>query len=272
MKVNIHVDQLANVIQQFQGNKWQASLQTAGAFDPAAGLGVNFRFGSKSIFSGVHDPKLDTLFAQATSTLDTAKRQQLYNQAAAVHQPERLRAVPVPGQRLEHRGEERVRARADHAAPRLRGAAGDPLGAGRVHWPVTVQSTEPCRNRRRGGRPGGGAGRQPARRLRAPGRGGRLRPVAVPAAALQPAPAGRPAAAHRDPGGLGGHLPRLHRAEPAARGRGPGAARGGRHAGRGRQAQQAAAPGPAVLHPVRELAHQRAEPGTWAARSAAASW
>jgi peptide/nickel transport system substrate-binding protein len=83
MTVNIHVDQLANVIQQFQGSKWQASLQTAGAFDPAAGLGVNFRFGSKSVFSGVHDPKLDTLFSQATSTLDTAKRQQLYNQAAA---------------------------------------------------------------------------------------------------------------------------------------------------------------------------------------------
>ena len=82
MKVNIHVDQLANVIQQFQGNKWQASLQTAGAFDPAAGLGVNFRFGSKSVFSGVHDAKLDTLFAQATSSLDSAKRQQLYNQAA----------------------------------------------------------------------------------------------------------------------------------------------------------------------------------------------
>jgi peptide/nickel transport system substrate-binding protein len=82
MKVNIQVDQLASVIQQFQGNKWQASLQTAGAFDPAAGLGVNFRFGSKSVFSGVHDQKLDTLFAQATSTLDTAKRQQLYDQAA----------------------------------------------------------------------------------------------------------------------------------------------------------------------------------------------
>jgi peptide/nickel transport system substrate-binding protein len=82
MKVNIHVDQLPSVIQQFQGGKWQASLQTAGAFDPAAGLGVNFRFGSKSIFSGVHDPALDALFAEATSTLDNSKRQQLYDQAA----------------------------------------------------------------------------------------------------------------------------------------------------------------------------------------------
>jgi peptide/nickel transport system substrate-binding protein len=82
MKVTISDSQLANVIQQFQSNKWQASLQTAGAFDPAAGLGVNFRFASNSEFSGVHDPKLDTLFAQATSTLSNSKRQQLYDQAA----------------------------------------------------------------------------------------------------------------------------------------------------------------------------------------------
>jgi peptide/nickel transport system substrate-binding protein len=82
MKVTIQVNQLANVIQQFQSNKWQASLQTAGAFDPAAGLGVNFRFASSSEFSGVHDPKLDALFAEATSTLNNTKRQQLYDQAA----------------------------------------------------------------------------------------------------------------------------------------------------------------------------------------------
>ena len=82
MKVTIHVDQLPSVIQQFESKTWQASLQTAGAFDPAAGLGVNFRFGSASIFSGVHDPKLDTIFANATATLNTAARQKLYDQAA----------------------------------------------------------------------------------------------------------------------------------------------------------------------------------------------
>ena len=43
---------------------------------------MNFRFGSQSIFSGVHDPALDKIFANATSTLNTASRQQLYNQAA----------------------------------------------------------------------------------------------------------------------------------------------------------------------------------------------
>jgi peptide/nickel transport system substrate-binding protein len=82
MKVTIHVDQLANVIQQFTSNKWQASLQTAGAFDPAAGLGVVFRFGSKSPFSGVQDPKLDSLFAQAAAAQSDSARSALYNQAA----------------------------------------------------------------------------------------------------------------------------------------------------------------------------------------------
>jgi peptide/nickel transport system substrate-binding protein len=82
MKVTIHVDQLANVIQQFQGKKWQASLQTAGAFDPAAGLGVVFRFGSKSPFSGVQDPKLDGLFAAAAAAQSDSARATLYSQAA----------------------------------------------------------------------------------------------------------------------------------------------------------------------------------------------
>jgi peptide/nickel transport system substrate-binding protein len=82
MKVTIHVDQLANVIQQFMGKKWQASLQTAGAFDPAAGLGVTFRFGSMAPFSGVHDPKLDALLASAAAAQSLSERGSLYNQAA----------------------------------------------------------------------------------------------------------------------------------------------------------------------------------------------
>jgi peptide/nickel transport system substrate-binding protein len=82
MKVTIHVDQLANVIQQFSGKKWQASLQTAGAFDPAAGLGVTFRFGSASEFSGVHDPTLDGLLTKAAAAQSLGERQTLYSQAA----------------------------------------------------------------------------------------------------------------------------------------------------------------------------------------------
>jgi len=58
-------------------------VQTAGAFDPAAGVGVGFRFSSMSPFSGVHDPHLDTLLNQAAGTVDMSQRCTLYNQAAA---------------------------------------------------------------------------------------------------------------------------------------------------------------------------------------------
>jgi peptide/nickel transport system substrate-binding protein len=58
-------------------------IQTAGAFDPAGGVGVGFRFDSTSPFSGVHDPKLDTLLNQAAASSDLSVRCPLYNQAAA---------------------------------------------------------------------------------------------------------------------------------------------------------------------------------------------
>jgi len=57
-------------------------VQTAGAFDPASGVGVAFRFNSLSPFSGVHDPTLDKLLAEAQSYVNTATRCQYYDQAA----------------------------------------------------------------------------------------------------------------------------------------------------------------------------------------------
>ena len=63
------------------GKAWQSMIQTAGAFDPAAAIGVAFRFSSFSPFSGVHDPKLDTMINQAASYTDLSKRCQFYNQA-----------------------------------------------------------------------------------------------------------------------------------------------------------------------------------------------
>ena len=61
INTSIHLYSLAGLIQQFDTKKWQAALQTAGAWDPAAGVGLGFRFLSASPFSGVHDPKLDAL-------------------------------------------------------------------------------------------------------------------------------------------------------------------------------------------------------------------
>jgi peptide/nickel transport system substrate-binding protein len=82
IKTTISSYDLGPLIQQFTGGKWQAMVQTAGAYDPAAGVGVGFRFSSMSPFSGVHDAHLDGLLGQAAGTLDEKTRCSLYSQAA----------------------------------------------------------------------------------------------------------------------------------------------------------------------------------------------
>jgi peptide/nickel transport system substrate-binding protein len=82
IKATIHSYQLAPLIAQFESGKWQSFVQTAGSWDPASGVGVYFRFGSKSPFSGVHDPKLDSLILAAASTLNNSQRAALYSKAA----------------------------------------------------------------------------------------------------------------------------------------------------------------------------------------------
>jgi peptide/nickel transport system substrate-binding protein len=79
--VQIEDYQLATLISEFQGGQWQAMLQTAGAWDPAAGVGVGFRFQSGVPFSGVADPALDQLLTDAGATLDEGERADLYRQA-----------------------------------------------------------------------------------------------------------------------------------------------------------------------------------------------
>ena len=71
---------LAGLIKAF-GGKWQSMLQTAGAWDPAIGVGVGFRFNSHSPFTGVKDPELDKQLTDAAATLDENKRQELYDSA-----------------------------------------------------------------------------------------------------------------------------------------------------------------------------------------------
>lgn len=80
--VTIEKYQLSTLVQQFNSGKWQSMLQTAGAWDPAAGVGVGFRFRSNSPFTGVVDPELDQLLNEADATIDPAKREDLYVQAA----------------------------------------------------------------------------------------------------------------------------------------------------------------------------------------------
>ena len=81
IKVKIESYQLNQLVQQFTGGKWQAMLQTAGAWDPATGVGVAFRFASTSPYTGVKDPKLDALLNKAAGVAAPAKRDKLYQQA-----------------------------------------------------------------------------------------------------------------------------------------------------------------------------------------------
>ena len=86
VKTTLHSYALNALIQAFTANagkSWQAMIQTAGAYDPAGGVGVGFRFNSTSPFSGVHDPKLDTILSQAAASSYLSARCPLYNQAAA---------------------------------------------------------------------------------------------------------------------------------------------------------------------------------------------
>lgn len=81
IKVKVDTYQLSTLVQQFNSGKWQAMLQTAGAWDPAAGVGVGFRFSSQSPFSGVADQQLEDLLNEAAASVDPRERDELYQRA-----------------------------------------------------------------------------------------------------------------------------------------------------------------------------------------------
>jgi peptide/nickel transport system substrate-binding protein len=81
LRVTIHNYPLAGLIQAFAGS-WQAMIQTAGSYDPAAGVGVGFRFMSTSPFSGVHDPRVDSMLTAAEASTNLSARCQIYGALA----------------------------------------------------------------------------------------------------------------------------------------------------------------------------------------------
>jgi peptide/nickel transport system substrate-binding protein len=83
MKVTLSSWDLTGLIGAFSGHKWQAMLQTAGAFDPGTGVGVCFRFCSTSPFTGVWSTTLDGLLEGAAGTTNATQRKTLYDDAAA---------------------------------------------------------------------------------------------------------------------------------------------------------------------------------------------
>jgi peptide/nickel transport system substrate-binding protein len=85
VKTTLHTYALNALIQAFTvngGKSWQSMIQTAGAYDPAGGVGVGFRFNSTSPFSGVHDTKLDTILSNAAASSVLSTRCSYYDQAA----------------------------------------------------------------------------------------------------------------------------------------------------------------------------------------------
>lgn len=98
MDVEIDADPLGDVITKFTGGEWEAVLQTAGAWDPAVGIGVDVRFGSTSPYSGTPLPEgaetaqqaideglqteLDELLEESVQTIDEGERDQLYQEVS----------------------------------------------------------------------------------------------------------------------------------------------------------------------------------------------
>jgi peptide/nickel transport system substrate-binding protein len=111
---------LTRIIQEFTGKKWQAALQLVGAYDPAVGAGLPFRYLSTAVYSGVHDPTLDQMMDEAASSTDKGTRGQRYADIAkyisdqayspflfgavtgavalkSVHGPGLTSSIPLPG-------------------------------------------------------------------------------------------------------------------------------------------------------------------------------
>jgi peptide/nickel transport system substrate-binding protein len=78
IETEIEAQDLGNLIRTFQSGQWQAMLQTAGSFDPESGVGLRFRFGDKSVYSGVRDAKLTQLIGTAAGTVDSRQRSEIY--------------------------------------------------------------------------------------------------------------------------------------------------------------------------------------------------
>ncbi|OMQ14978.1 peptide ABC transporter substrate-binding protein [Modestobacter sp. VKM Ac-2676] len=72
----------SSLIQRLTSGEWQSVIGTAGAWDPAVGTGVAFRFESTSPYTGVEDPQLDDLLDQAVATTDYDERDELYQEIA----------------------------------------------------------------------------------------------------------------------------------------------------------------------------------------------
>jgi peptide/nickel transport system substrate-binding protein len=80
--MNVTIDNLNTLqatLEAFTSNKWQVIVQGAGGIDPAVGIGsLGWRYLSSGPFTGVHDPTLDNMINQATSTVNLSQQKADY--------------------------------------------------------------------------------------------------------------------------------------------------------------------------------------------------
>ena len=146
-QAGLHVKQsswpLSGLIAAFEANggkSWQSMVQTAGAYDPAAALGVNTRFGSMSPFSGVHDKHLDSLLQSAQALHQPVGPVRLLRPGGRVHRQELLRAVLLRVLAREHLGARHRRAWPVVAPGLGRRRPDDPVGGRVLHpWLLTAE-------------------------------------------------------------------------------------------------------------------------------------
>jgi peptide/nickel transport system substrate-binding protein len=82
MHVEIKAEELATELKEFNSGKWNATVIHAGDWDPDSGLGLSFRFGSRSPYTGIKDPKLDALLQQGATSGDSTTRDKVYQEVA----------------------------------------------------------------------------------------------------------------------------------------------------------------------------------------------
>jgi peptide/nickel transport system substrate-binding protein len=84
--INVHLKMFSSpsglVKAVYNTGKWNAELATLGAWDPAVGVGLGFRFTSRAPFTGVKDKHLDQLLDQSVAVADLAQRDKVYQKIA----------------------------------------------------------------------------------------------------------------------------------------------------------------------------------------------
>jgi peptide/nickel transport system substrate-binding protein len=80
MNVSLNnLNTLQAILEAFTSNKWEAIGQGVGGPNPAVGAGsLGWRYLSTGPFTGVHDPTLDAMINQATSTVNLNQQKAIY--------------------------------------------------------------------------------------------------------------------------------------------------------------------------------------------------